>query len=387
MRKHRCVRASRIAIAALVLVLAILTSLQVAASSVRFIYLVPSNRIVDQSVVESIEVAAMEVREWYATQMGNGSTFALHDPVVQVIQSAHGDEWYSAGCEDTEPWCFWYRVKDDAKALAGVRFNDAEYVWVIYVDAEPACGQSAGATAGGVVILPRHDLEGITGATGVQYQCGEVETRGVDRWIGGLAHELGHAFGLPHPPACEDRSVFTRCPADCLMFTGYVNYPNTYLLDSNRHQLLASGFFSSVTVSRTETLHVLASTWGGETTTYRYVGKVELDISGTVDPIPGDWWEEDAFYAIALSDGSQAARAPYGLHYSLSGCACRLECGGLSVGESADGSYPPFQISHAYRVTLDVGSVPVHITFGIADCGTGDNEGSYRITITGQTGS
>jgi hypothetical protein len=222
-------------------------SIQAVAGSVRFIYLVPADRSVSQDKAEAIATAAGEARVWFAGQMSGGATFALHDPVVEVFKTTHTASWYSEGCPDSEEWCFWYRVKDEAAALAaGVGFDDVEHVWVVYIDAEPVCGQAGGGAGGGVVILPRHDLEGVSGYTGVRYQCGEVETRGVDRWIGGLAHELGHAFGLPHPPECEDDDPSTACSADCLMFSGYASFPATYLLDVDKAQLSSCGFFTDV---------------------------------------------------------------------------------------------------------------------------------------------
>ena len=60
------------------------------------------------------------------------------------------------------------------------------------------------------------------------------------RWIGGLGHELGHAFGLPHPPGCDEGSP--TCDRDALMSDGYTSYPNTYLRDDEKAILLASPF-------------------------------------------------------------------------------------------------------------------------------------------------
>lgn len=65
----------------------------------------------------------------------------------------------------------------------------------------------------------------------------------MNRWIGGLGHDLGHAFGLPHPPACEDANPATTCPDGALTSTGYASYPNTYLLPSDKSILETSPFF------------------------------------------------------------------------------------------------------------------------------------------------
>jgi hypothetical protein len=70
---------------------------------------------------------------------------------------------------------------------------------------------------------------------------------GLCRWVGGLGHELGHAFGLPHPAACD--AGLSGCPGNAaLMWTGYAVYPNTALLADDKAALNRHGAFVPITV-------------------------------------------------------------------------------------------------------------------------------------------
>ena len=52
-----------------------------------------------------------------------------------------------------------------------------------------------------------------------------------------MGHELGHAFGLPHPSD-------TKKHADAIMWAGYRKYPErAYLTDDDKKILMRSGFF------------------------------------------------------------------------------------------------------------------------------------------------
>ena len=82
----------------------------------------------------------------------------------------------------------------------------------------------------GVTVLPEDDLLGLVGQHPTQ--------KDVKRWIAGLGHELGHAFGLAHP---QD----TQKHADAIMWMGiYGKYPDqTYLTDEDKGILMKSPFF------------------------------------------------------------------------------------------------------------------------------------------------
>lgn len=104
-----------------------------------------------------------------------------------------------------------------------------------YIDAQPAANQVVGGTSG-VAVLPRNDVLGITGV-GQEPLC---------RWIGGLGHELGHAFGLDHPADCESKKEDSGAPeCQSLMYLGYLNYSETLLTQQDKIQLDKNPFFSA----------------------------------------------------------------------------------------------------------------------------------------------
>ena len=209
---------------------------------VRVIYLVPSDRNVRADYQNEIAKAVSDSQRFYRDQLGGGLTFSLHAPAVEVYQTPHAAAFYSTGGGSGS---FWARVLDDGFELTGGGFNDPNNRWVFYVDADPACGQGIGGTQG-VALLAANDLRGLTGQANVPVCPNQFpDTFGVNRWVGGLGHELGHTFDLPHPPGCDaGRCAGGSHASNSLMWTGYALYPNTYLLDDNKTQLLATSFFN-----------------------------------------------------------------------------------------------------------------------------------------------
>ncbi|HVF44014.1 MAG TPA: carboxypeptidase regulatory-like domain-containing protein [Pyrinomonadaceae bacterium] len=232
------------------------------ARQVRVVYLVPSDRNVRADYRNEIAKAVSDVQRFYREQLGGGLAFSLHAPAVEVYQTPHAAAFYSTG---NGSGSFWARVLGDGFALTGGGFNDPDNRWVFYVDADPACGQGIGGTQG-VALLAANDLRGLTGQANVPVCPNDFpDTFGVNRWVGGLGHELGHTFDLPHPPGCDaGRCAGGSHAANSLMWTGYAFYPNTYLLDENKTQLLATSFFNVLSLDPSAKYAVVGRVAGGD---------------------------------------------------------------------------------------------------------------------------
>lgn len=228
---------------------------------VRMIYLVPSDKSIRADYQSAIASAISELQRFYREQLG-GYTFSLHSPIVEVYQTPHPTSFYSTG-SNSYPGGFWQSVLGDGFALTGGGFNDPNNRWIFYMDADQACGQYTGGTSG-VVLVPANDLRGLTAQQNRPVCSNELpDPYGLNRWIGGLGHELGHAFNLPHPPGCDQgHCTDGDYAARSLMYLGYIFYPNTYLLDANKASLLNNGFFSILTTSYVISGQVMLNNYG-----------------------------------------------------------------------------------------------------------------------------
>ena len=210
------------------------------APNVHIAYLVPSDKHFRNKNRVAVKHAIRNVEAWYQDEM-DGKTFRLSHPVVQIVRTSHTADWYRASAvngADPSLW-FWLNALTDGFNATGGQFNDPNHRWVFYIDADVACGQVIGAAAG-VALLAANDLRGLTGRKNVPACPGEPpDTAGVCRWVGGLGHELGHAFDLPHPDPCPGGADDAA-----LMCLGYITYPDTYLRLEDKDILNASPFFS-----------------------------------------------------------------------------------------------------------------------------------------------
>lgn len=211
---------------------------------VRVIYLVPSDREIRRDYVRHLDSAIGHVQVWLRNELGDDLSFSTIKKPVQVIQTSHTAAWYRENSVGDFAIWFFANVLADGFDLTGGQFDDPSNIWVFYIDSDPACGQLVGAAAG-VAVLPANDLRGLAGEDNIPPCPGQPpDTAGVCRWVGGLGHELGHALGLPHPSACEAGDP--TCPSNTLMWLGYITYPDTFLLESDKTILENSPFISPV---------------------------------------------------------------------------------------------------------------------------------------------
>jgi hypothetical protein len=216
---------------------------------VRMVYLVPSDRTPNKVYRRRMELAIRELQAFYWHQLGR-KTFSLHDPVVEVVQTSHPVSWYTEEAPaSSDALRFWESVTADGFDLLQGGFDDPQNRWVFYVDADPACGQVTGGTSG-VALLPANDLRGLSCQSNHPVCPGDSPDTGrFCRWVGGLGHELGHSFNLPHPTVGTCLSRDPNC-LTALMWYGYITFPNAYLLPEDKQSLLTSpatrDFFKAV---------------------------------------------------------------------------------------------------------------------------------------------
>jgi len=201
---------------------------------VRVIYLIPSDAKRHQKFRLAAAGAIQNLQHWYGVQLA-GLTFTLHTPIVETFRTSHPAEWYAKNQSgpDRTLW-FWDNALADGFSKTGGKLDDPRFRWVFYINAAPDEDQVVGGT-NGVALLPRNDVLGMLG----------LQPDPVCRWVGGLGHELGHAFGLDHPSGCDRGQVNEGSP-QCLslMYSGYATYCGTFLTPEHQTQLRESPFFS-----------------------------------------------------------------------------------------------------------------------------------------------
>lgn len=195
--------------------------------TVRFIYLVSSDRKVNEQYKSGIERAALSVQQFYKKQL-NGLTFKINDPIVEVVKcDKPANYFYTNPCDkDPDNWGF-YNAYNEVNKLVGAKYYDTTYMWVIYSDGPGNKGRGGSS----VCVMPEDDLIGLIGK--------HTEQPEINRWYGGLAHELGHALGLKHPEN-------TTLDYKAIMWCGlYGFYPDeAYFTDEDKKILRQSSFIS-----------------------------------------------------------------------------------------------------------------------------------------------
>lgn len=216
----------------------------------RFIYAHPSDRPFRADYLEAVRGSALSLRSWYAQQLGGDVSATLAESVVVSVALDQPANYYRTHDSGGSPFMRWWdNVLQELQAKTGARFFDRDSAWVFLVDAPVGCGQLGGAGTSSITLMPDNDLRGLLGD--VFLDCEGVPQPGLTftpaRWIGGQGHELGHAYGLPHPPGCD--KGLPECDAGALMWAGfYGGYPDaTYLRADDKRVVRQSPFVRPLT--------------------------------------------------------------------------------------------------------------------------------------------
>jgi PKD repeat protein len=189
-------------------------------NSVLVYLLTPRDKAFNQAYYNVLKSATLDLQNWYRTKMGNNKTFILNPLVLDTIRGSYDSAWYNsnngAAISGTDPRFYGYQnTYYDMTRL--VPWSTNSFTYFVYVAAP-----GGGAGTPGFCAMGDQDLKGLLGQN--------PENLNIGRWIGGGGHELGHAFGLPHPANQNPQAI---------MWTGYLTYPNCILQQEDKDILNA----------------------------------------------------------------------------------------------------------------------------------------------------
>ncbi|GLX09250.1 cellulose-binding domain-containing protein [Microbispora sp. NBRC 16548] len=184
------------------------------ARTVRVFWLKPSDVAYDQRYPDGMAKVVQEAQRFFEQELGK--TFTLNSTVVEVVNGDQPRSWY-----ENTPKCgdkYWWAVcnmQEELRRKFGLGAPDSRWINVGEVSAE---GDGAGGGGGnGWVILSGHDADGAAGLNGP-----------MNRWYGGMVHELGHAFGLPDA---------TSTDGTCMSASLY-DYPNCHFSQAQKTAII-----------------------------------------------------------------------------------------------------------------------------------------------------
>lgn len=191
------------------------------AGTVRVFWLKPSDVAHDQRYPDGIAGVMQEAQRFFRQELG--VTFTLNSPVVEVIEGEHERAWYETTPNGDEAyWWVVLNMRAELMARLGLGAPDERWPCVGEISAEEA-NVSGGGGGGGWVMLSGHDADGAAGIGG-----------DMNRWYGGMVHELGHAFGLPDSTSTDGTA----------MSASFYEYPNCIFSQEQKDGIL-NGLYGS----------------------------------------------------------------------------------------------------------------------------------------------
>ena len=196
-----------------------------AVGTVRVFWLKPTDVAYDQRYPDGIANVMREAQRYYKQELGK--TFTLNNTVVEVVNGEHDRNWYiTTNCSGSDHyWCVVGNMHQELMRRLNINNPDSRWLCVGEISAEEP-NQSGGGASVGWVTLSGHDADGAAGVNGP-----------MNRWYGGMVHELGHAFGLPDSTSTDGTP----------MSASFYNYPDTHFSQAQKNSIMSGpygGFLS-----------------------------------------------------------------------------------------------------------------------------------------------
>jgi hypothetical protein len=186
--------------------------------TMRVFYLRPTDVPFDQRYPDGITNVMHDAQDFFQAQLGE--TFRLNDPVVEVVEGDHEQVWYEETPNGDDR--YWWSAANAQQEIQR-RFDLPDNRWMVVSEVSAEGEGAGGGASGGWVLLPGHDADGAAGYPAQQA-----------RWVGGMVHELGHAFGLP-----DSSSTDGTC-----MSASFYEWPNCTFTDSQKSTMRNSAWGS-----------------------------------------------------------------------------------------------------------------------------------------------
>lgn len=185
--------------------------------TVRVFWLRPSDVPFDQKYPDGIGKVMVEAQRYYQEELGK--TFKLNDPIVETVVGDQKQTWYENTPNGGDK--YWWSVTNMQSELAKkFMLRNPDNRWLIVGEISAEGDGAGGGASPGWVILPQHDADGAAGKGG-----------NMNRWYGGMVHELGHAFGLPDSASTDGTP----------MSASFYEYPNTHFSAAQKQSILNGG--------------------------------------------------------------------------------------------------------------------------------------------------
>jgi cellulose binding protein with CBM2 domain len=190
--------------------------------TVRVFWLKPTDVAFDQRYPDGIANVMREAQRYYRQELGR--TFTLNNTVVEVVNGEHDRNWYvTTNCSGSDHyWCVVGNMHQELMRRLNINNPDSRWLCVGEISAEEP-NQSGGGASVGWVTLSGHDADGGAGVNGP-----------MNRWYGGMVHELGHAFGLPDSTSTDGTP----------MSASFYDYPNTHFSQAQKNAIMTGPYGS-----------------------------------------------------------------------------------------------------------------------------------------------